>query len=148
MAEFITVAATGDVEEGAAKAFEVKGAEVAVARSGSALYAFSDICTHRHCNLSMGGEIEGTTIQCECHGSMFSMETGEVIEGPATEPIQTYGVREQDGQIQIEARRLRGRPDLRHRRRVARRRHRGGRTPWIGVRRSSDHARRRTGCAL
>ena len=53
MAEFITVAATGDVEEGAAKAFEVKGAEVAVARSGSALYAFSDICTHRHCNLSM-----------------------------------------------------------------------------------------------
>jgi nitrite reductase/ring-hydroxylating ferredoxin subunit len=76
MAEFITVAATGDVEEGAAKAFEVKGAEVAVARSGSALYAFSDICTHRHCNLSMCGEIDGTTIQCECHGSMFSMETG------------------------------------------------------------------------
>jgi len=103
MAEFITVAATGDVEEGAAKAFEVKGAEVAVARSGSALYAFSDICTHRHCNLSMGGEIDGTTIQCECHGSMFSMETGEVIEGPATEPIKTYGVREQDSQIQVEA---------------------------------------------
>jgi len=90
MAEFITVAATSDVEEGAAKAFEVKGAEVAVARSGSALYAFSDIC-------------DGTTIRCECHGSMFSMETGEVIEGPATEPIKTYGVREQDGQIQVEA---------------------------------------------
>jgi len=103
MAEFITVAATSDVEEGAAKAFEVGGAEVAVARSGSALYAFSDICTHRHCNLSMGGEIDGTTIRCECHGSMFSMETGEVIEGPATEAIKTYGVREQDGQIQVEA---------------------------------------------
>src|SRR6266705_740880 len=99
MAGFITVAATGDVEEGAAKAFEVKGAEVAVARSGSALYAFSDICTHRHCNLSMGGEIDGTTIQCECHGSVFSMETGQVIEGPATEPIQTYGVPEQDGHL-------------------------------------------------
>ena len=102
MAEFITVAATGDVEEGAAKAFEVKGAEVAVARSGATLYAFSDICTHRGCNLSTEGEISGTEIQCGYHGSVFSMETGEALEGPATEPVQTYGVREQDGQIQVE----------------------------------------------
>jgi nitrite reductase/ring-hydroxylating ferredoxin subunit len=31
------------------------------------------------------------------------METGEALEGPATEPVRTFGVREQDGQIQIEA---------------------------------------------
>lgn len=103
MAEFVTVGDSTEVPEGEAKAFDVSGAEIAVARIEGQVYAFSDICTHRHCNLSMGGEIEGTTIQCECHGSMFSMETGEVIEGPATEPIQTFGVREQDGQIQIEA---------------------------------------------
>jgi 3-phenylpropionate/trans-cinnamate dioxygenase ferredoxin subunit len=103
MAEFVGVAAAGAVEEGSASAFEVGGEEVAVARVGGSLYAFSDICTHRGCNLSTEGEIDGTEIQCGCHGSVFSMATGAVIEGPAEEPVRTYAVREQDGQIQIEA---------------------------------------------
>ena len=102
MAGFITVATTADVEEGAAKAFEVKGAEVAVARSGASLYAFSDICTHRHCNLSMGGEIDGTTIQCECHGSIFDMTDGSVVQGPATDPIDTFPVSDEGGDLRIE----------------------------------------------
>jgi nitrite reductase/ring-hydroxylating ferredoxin subunit len=103
MGEFVSVGSDAEVEEGSAKAFEVSGAEVAVARVSGILYAFSDICTHRGCNLSTEGEIEGTTIQCGCHGSVFSMETGEALEGPATDPVRTFGVREQDGQIQIEA---------------------------------------------
>lgn len=103
MAEFITVGRVDEVDEGAAKAFAVLGVEIAVARSDGKLYAFSDICTHRRCNLSMGGEIAGEEITCECHGSVFSMATGAVIEGPAEEPIETYPVREQDAQIQIEA---------------------------------------------
>jgi nitrite reductase/ring-hydroxylating ferredoxin subunit len=103
MAEFVGVGAADEVPEGTANAFEVDGDEVAVARVGGALYAFSDICTHRGCNLSTEGEIDGTTIQCGCHGSVFSMKTGEALEGPATEPVRTFGVRELDGQIQIEA---------------------------------------------
>ena len=102
MATSITVGGSDEVAEGAAKAFEVSGAEIAVARSDGRLYAFSDICTHRRCNLSMGGEIDGDEIQCECHGSVFSMATGEVIEGPAPEPIETYAVKEQDGLIVLE----------------------------------------------
>jgi nitrite reductase/ring-hydroxylating ferredoxin subunit len=102
MAEFVSVGGADEVGEGSATAFEVGGGEIAVARSGGVLYAFSDICTHRGCNLSTEGEISGTEIQCGCHGSVFSMQTGEAVEGPATEPVQTYGVREQDGQIQVE----------------------------------------------
>jgi nitrite reductase/ring-hydroxylating ferredoxin subunit len=101
MAEFVTVGAANEVPEGEAKAFDVSGTEIAVARAGGQLFAFSDICTHRHCNLASGGEIEDTTIQCECHGSMFDMRTGEVVNPPATEPLQTYEVRESDGQIQV-----------------------------------------------
>jgi nitrite reductase/ring-hydroxylating ferredoxin subunit len=103
MAEFVTVGSGDQVPEGSATAFEVEGVEIAVARVGGKLYAFGDICTHRGCNLSTEGEISGTEIQCGCHGSVFSMETGEALEGPATEPEPVYGVREQDGQIQIEA---------------------------------------------
>lgn len=102
MAESIQVGGADEVGEDSVKAFEVHGAEVAVARSGGRLFAFSDICTHRGCNLSMG-EIDGEEITCECHGSVFNMGTGEVIEGPATEPIETYPVSERDQQILIEA---------------------------------------------
>jgi nitrite reductase/ring-hydroxylating ferredoxin subunit len=103
MAELVTVGSSDQVGEGEATAFAVGGQEVAVARVGGALYAFSDICTHRGCNLANGGEIEGTTITCECHGSVFSMETGAVVTPPATESIATFPVQEVDGQIQVEA---------------------------------------------
>lgn len=101
MAEFVTVGRADEIEEGEAKAFPLNGVEIAVSRVAGTLYAFSDICTHRQCNLSLGGEIEGTSITCECHGSMFDMTTGEVLEGPATEPIATFPVREESGGLQI-----------------------------------------------
>jgi nitrite reductase/ring-hydroxylating ferredoxin subunit len=103
VAEWITVGKADEIPEGEATAFDVGGVEIAVARSEGALYAFSDICTHRACNLANGGEIDGTTIECECHGSMFDMATGGVVEGPATEPIQTYPVSDEGGDLRIEA---------------------------------------------
>jgi len=103
MPGFVTVGRADGIAEGEATAFDVNGTEIAVARSGGTLYGFSDICTHRECNLSLGGEIDGTAITCECHGSTFDMSTGDVVEGPATEPIEVYPVREQDDQIVIEA---------------------------------------------
>ncbi len=101
MADFVTVGDSTEIPEGEAKAFDVSGAEIAVARVEGQVYAFSDICTHRHCNLASGGEIDGTTIECECHGSVFDIRTGEVRNPPAAEPLETYEAREVDGQIQV-----------------------------------------------
>ena len=103
MAEWITVGKADEIAEGEVTAFDVTGEEIAVSRVDGALRAFSDICTHRRCNLSMGGEIDGTTIECECHGSVFNMVTGEVVEGPATEPIATYPVSDEGGDLRIGA---------------------------------------------
>ena len=103
MGEWITVGSADEVPEGEATPFAVGDAEIAVARSNGTLYAFSDICTHRGCNLANGGEVEGSTIECECHGSIFDMGTGSVIQGPATEPNATYGVTEDGGQLKVEA---------------------------------------------
>jgi nitrite reductase/ring-hydroxylating ferredoxin subunit len=99
---FVTIGPAEQVAEGAAAVFAVDGGEVGVARVDGTLYAFSDICTHRGCNLVDGGDLEGTEITCGCHGSVFSVESGAVIDGPATQPIETYPVRESDGEIQIE----------------------------------------------
>ncbi len=102
MAESVTVGRGDEVPQGEATAFEVAGQTIAVARLGDRVLAFSDICTHRGCNLSMGGEIDGNAITCECHGSVFDMTTGAVLEGPATEPIATFPVREESGDLVIE----------------------------------------------
>ena len=102
MAEFVNVGPTTEVGEGQVRSFEANGTPVAVARVSGQLHAFSDICTHRGCNLGTGGELEDGAIYCECHGSGFSITTGEVVEPPATQPIAVFPVREQDGQLQVE----------------------------------------------
>ena len=101
MTTYTTVGPSEAVGEGAAKAFQIGDDAIAVARVDGALYAFADVCSHRRCTLSTG-ELHGLSISCECHGSVFSIETGAVENPPATEPIAIYAVRDQDGQIQVE----------------------------------------------
>lgn len=75
------------------------GLRVSVARAADRLYAFDDLCTHEGCPLS-AGLLTGTVIMCQCHGSRFDLTTGEVVNGPATEPLAVHEVRELDGNIQ------------------------------------------------
>lgn len=46
--------------------------------------AFSAVCTHQGCPVS---SVSDGTINCPCHGSMFSIEDGTVVEGPASSPL-------------------------------------------------------------
>ncbi|HEY7668404.1 MAG TPA: Rieske 2Fe-2S domain-containing protein [Actinomycetota bacterium] len=99
---FVTVGRADLVPEGEVAPFDVGGVEVAIARVDGALYAVSDVCSHRRCNLANGGELEGATIVCECHGSVFDLASGAPLNPPATEPIATFGVREADGELQVD----------------------------------------------
>ena len=45
--------------------------------------AFGANCTHAGCLLASVTE----TINCDCHGSKFSIEDGSVVSGPAQEPL-------------------------------------------------------------
>ena len=75
---------------------------VSVARVNDQLYAFDDLCTcaEQSCPLS-GGLLTGTALMCQCHGSRFDITTGTPLNGPATASLNTYEVREVDGEIQI-----------------------------------------------
>jgi 3-phenylpropionate/trans-cinnamate dioxygenase ferredoxin component len=100
MAEFVTVGSVTEVPEGEAHAFEVNGKAVAVVRVGEEWYAFDDQCTHRACSLAEG-ELDEAVIMCPCHGSEFDVTTGDVMNGPADDPVATYEVRVEGDSIQV-----------------------------------------------
>ncbi len=101
MAEWTTVAATGDIEEGGLQQVDIRGEPIVVARRDGALFAFEGYCTHEECPLWEGEFVE-YRIECYCHGSFFDIRTGEALVGPALVSLETYPVREQDGEIQVE----------------------------------------------
>jgi len=51
--------------------------------------AFSAVCTHQGCPVQSVSE---GTINCTCHGSMFSIEDGSVVSGPATSALESKSV--------------------------------------------------------
>jgi uncharacterized protein YbjT (DUF2867 family)/nitrite reductase/ring-hydroxylating ferredoxin subunit len=65
--------------------------EAAVFNIGGSLCATQAKCTHRQGPLNEG-KVDGSTVTCPWHGSQFNVCTGEVLGGPATEPLQTYRV--------------------------------------------------------
>ena len=100
MAE-VTVTTLDQLENRELASFDVSGNRVAIARVGDALYGFGDICTHRECSLSKGN-LEATTVTCPCHGSQFDVTTGEVLRGPAHEPVRSYPVRLEGDALRID----------------------------------------------
>ena len=100
MADPVAVAKADEIPEGEMRAFQVSGQEVAIAHADGAYHAFSDVCTHQQCSLA-GGELDGTTVTCPCHGSQFDVTTGNVLQGPATMPVDTYTVSEEGGELRI-----------------------------------------------
>jgi nitrite reductase/ring-hydroxylating ferredoxin subunit len=102
MAEFTAVGGVKDIEEGGLRAFDVRGAKIAVANVDGAFHAFDDTCTHAGCSLAEG-DLEDTTVICPCHGSEFDVRSGAVLRGPAREPVETYGTRVEGGSLEIEA---------------------------------------------
>jgi nitrite reductase/ring-hydroxylating ferredoxin subunit len=99
MDEF-TLTALDDLGTRELAAFDMAGNRIAIARTGDAFYAFGDTCTHEGCSLA-DGELEGTTVTCPCHGSQFNVTTGEVLRGPAREPVRSYPVRLEENAIRV-----------------------------------------------
>jgi nitrite reductase/ring-hydroxylating ferredoxin subunit len=100
MSEPITVGGKDEVPEGEMRQFQVGGEDVAVANVEGELHAFSDVCTHRQCSLAEG-DLDGTTVTCACHGSEFDVTTGDVLGGPAVEPVQTFRVTVEGDDLKI-----------------------------------------------
>ena len=97
------VCALADLSPGTATRFDVDGRAIAVVRIGDDVYAIGDTCSHAEVSLSEG-EVFCDTKEIECwkHGSLFSLETGEPLTLPATQPVPVYVARVVDGKVLID----------------------------------------------
>lgn len=79
---------------------EANGTPVMVVKVAGEVFALGDTCVHAGCSLA-GGQLQGASIVCPCHGSQYDLRDGSVINGPATMAEPHYAVRVQDGMIQV-----------------------------------------------
>ena len=61
--------------------------------------AFSAVCTHMGCIVN---QISNGTIDCPCHGSQYSISTGDVVAGPAPRPLPAKQIKVSGGSIFLE----------------------------------------------
>jgi len=95
-------AADASLPDESVVAFQADGTAIALAKVDGAWYAVETWCTHAECPLS-DGWIEAASIRCPCHGSLFDLATGDVVEGPAEEPVRVFPTRVTGDRVEIEA---------------------------------------------
>lgn len=90
-----------ELAPGAVRGVEVDGRRLCLVRTfAGEVLAVDDRCTHEDEPLS-GGWVDGDRIECPAHNAIFDLRSGEALALPATEPVATYDVVEEDGGIHI-----------------------------------------------
>ncbi|MFM5931032.1 MAG: Rieske (2Fe-2S) protein [Novosphingobium sp.] len=89
---FTPVASLSDVPPGTKKLVTVNGAEVLLCNTNDRVFAVENLCSHAEEKLDCGRMRSGW-IACPVHGARFNLATGEAMNPPATQPIQTFAVR-------------------------------------------------------
>ncbi|MBI2912989.1 MAG: non-heme iron oxygenase ferredoxin subunit [Chloroflexi bacterium] len=102
MADFVRVASVDEVPPGEMKIVEVDGEDVVLANVDGQIYAIGGTCTHRGGPLGEG-VLEGDVVECPFHAGQFNVRTGEVVGPPPSEPVKTYAVRVDGGDIKVAA---------------------------------------------
>jgi 3-phenylpropionate/trans-cinnamate dioxygenase ferredoxin component len=89
-----------DLPPGGKAVFTVAGEPILVLRVDDELYALHNICSHAHALLSEGEfDPDECAVECPLHGSTFDIRTGLPRTFPAFEPVPTYKVYAEDGQL-------------------------------------------------
>jgi nitrite reductase/ring-hydroxylating ferredoxin subunit len=89
-----------DLQPGNVVGVEVSGKEVFIANVGGVFYAIGNRCTHMGCMLS-DGTLNGESVTCSCHGSVFDVKTGNVVKGPARKPEPMFQLKFEGDQILV-----------------------------------------------
>ena len=100
------VIALEDLPESRSTRVMLDDVPVLLYRSPDRIFAIGARCTHQGAPLERGPiKVGGSlaTVTCQAHGSMFRLQDGAVMRGPATQPVAAYHVRVSDGNIELQA---------------------------------------------
>ena len=93
MAEYVNVGKTSDFTAGKIQNFDIHGKDVCVVNFRDRFFAFLNECTHLGVPLSSAYLTDSNEIICLLHDSVYSMETGKIVDGPAFDDLPIYNVR-------------------------------------------------------
>lgn len=98
---WIGLCATADVPDDDVFEVERDGQVYCAYRISGRHYVTDGICTHQVARLA-DGYVMDDIIECPMHNGRFHIPTGRVEGPPACDPLRTYPVRVEGGQLQIE----------------------------------------------
>jgi nitrite reductase/ring-hydroxylating ferredoxin subunit len=98
--DFVPVLSESELESNKPTKVDAAGRSVMLVKQGGQVFALDDTCVHAGCSLS-GGSVQEGSIVCPCHGSQYELDSGSVINGPATRPEPTLTVRLRNGMIEV-----------------------------------------------
>lgn len=95
-----------ELQEGVPARAVAGDATVLLYRSNGHIHAIGSRCSHAGGPLDEGDiDAASCTVTCPWHQSVFRLEDGSVVHGPASVPQAAYETRTQDGRIEIRVRR-------------------------------------------
>ncbi len=99
--DYVPVGTADDFPDGQLRRVSAAGMPVLVVRRGATLHAIAAVCSHAGGPLDEG-TLDGVRVTCPWHGSVFSVESGGAVGGPATFDQPCFAVRERDGRIELQ----------------------------------------------
>jgi nitrite reductase/ring-hydroxylating ferredoxin subunit/uncharacterized membrane protein len=98
--DFVPVMDERDLRENQPAKATFQEHDIVLVRRGTNIYALLNSCAHLGGPLCEGS-LENGSIRCPWHGSLFRLEDGELLEGPATNNQPVFETRVRNGKIEV-----------------------------------------------
>jgi nitrite reductase/ring-hydroxylating ferredoxin subunit len=100
--EMAVLCKTSDINPGECRRVEIAGhSPLAVFNVDGRFFVTDDTCTHGQASLC-DGLLEGMVVECPFHAGTFDVSTGEALSYPAADPLKTYAVRIDGGDLVVD----------------------------------------------
>lgn len=98
--QFVHLASLKDLQTRKLICVKTGDYRILVALAEGTVYAVDDMCTHEDASLSKGS-LHADCVKCPLHGSRFRLSSGEALDEPAEEALNTYPVNIEGDNIMV-----------------------------------------------